>query len=291
MPLQTAGFTCLCRACAAKGIAHGIGVDHLAHLFLPKITRGFINVPFLRRLVWNRVGPPGSADFVTARTIVIDQAFMEAVDDRLPQIALLGAGYDTRAFRFKTGATKIYELDLAKTQLRKRRLMEHAGIEVPENLKFTSIDFTRDPLKEKLEEIGFDCDRPALFIWEGVTPYLPPEAIESSLKSIASCAAPGSRLVFDYMHTDVLEGRARGFGAREMMKRLSHSDSPVTFHFSLEPEAAEPFIERHGFRVLKHFGEAELNEVLRLASVTMGDRVSVWMNILLAEVPETKTTD
>ena len=58
-----------------------------------------------------------------ARTAFFDNLFIDALNKNIPQIVLLGAGYDTRAYRFAdlNNATKIFELDIAPTQNRKMK--------------------------------------------------------------------------------------------------------------------------------------------------------------------------
>jgi O-methyltransferase involved in polyketide biosynthesis len=50
-----------------------------------------------------------------ARTACFDSLFMAALKYRTPQIVLLGAGYDSRAYRFAESnqSTTIFELDIA----------------------------------------------------------------------------------------------------------------------------------------------------------------------------------
>jgi O-methyltransferase involved in polyketide biosynthesis len=56
-------------------------------------------------------------------------------------------------------------------------------------------------------DAGFDPGKPALFLWEGVMMSLDREAVEATLRKIASCAK-GSVVAFDYLTTKVLESQA-----------------------------------------------------------------------------------
>ena len=56
---------------------------------------------------------------------------------------------------------------------------------------------------------GFDPSRPAVFVWEGVTNYLTADAVDDTLGVVRDLAAPGSAILFTYVHAGVLDGDAR----------------------------------------------------------------------------------
>jgi len=62
-----------------------------------------------------------------------------------------------------------------------------------------------------LHAAGFDWGRRALFSWTGVAPYLTPQAIASTLRTIAGGAA-GSEVAFSYLAEEsVLDDAGREF--------------------------------------------------------------------------------
>ena len=67
---------------------------------------------------------------------------------------LLGAGYDSRAYRFTRllQDTKVFELDAAPTQERKKACLKKARIEIPKQVTFIPIDFNQDPLMVTLQK-------------------------------------------------------------------------------------------------------------------------------------------
>jgi len=67
----------------------------------------------------------------------------------------------------------------------------------PPNLTYVPIDFTHETLGNVLAREGYRSDRMTLFIWEGVTQYIPEEAIRSTLRFVATESAPGSSIVLD----------------------------------------------------------------------------------------------
>jgi O-methyltransferase involved in polyketide biosynthesis len=124
--------------------------------------------------------------------------FDELVDRFLPgigQFVILGAGFDTRPYRLPENTpVKSFEVDAPKTQAVKRELLEKAGIGASK-VTFVAADFETEDWLRKLADAGFDPGRPALFLWEGVMVYLDREAVEDTLRKVASCAKGGrSRL-------------------------------------------------------------------------------------------------
>jgi methyltransferase (TIGR00027 family) len=122
-----------------------------------------------------------------------------AVARGVTQYVLLGAGYDTFALRQPSWARglKILEVDHPGTQDLKRSMIAAAGLIVPENAKFASIDFEHESLRDGLVRCGVALDAPAFFSWLGVTMYLNEDAIDAVLRSVASFPA-GSEIVLTF---------------------------------------------------------------------------------------------
>jgi methyltransferase (TIGR00027 family) len=137
--------------------------------------------------------------------------FFDAVlDQHLPDVAqfvILGAGFDTRAYRLPTGTrVRVFEVDSPRTQMVKRETLEKAGIDSNE-VTFVPANFETQDWLGCLTAAGFDPGERTLFLWEGVTMYLDRAAVEDTLRKIAS-TAPGSVVAFDYFTTEALESRA-----------------------------------------------------------------------------------
>lgn len=145
-----------------------------------------------------RLGSLGLVDHVALRTAAIDAAVREGVARGIPQVVLLGAGLDARAYRMPELAGRVvFEVDHPATQRFKRARVE--GLEVfAEELRFVSVDFTRQDLAARLGEEGHDADRPTFWIWEGVVPYLPEAATRATLAALRDRSAPGSTVALTY---------------------------------------------------------------------------------------------
>ena len=114
-------------------------------------------------------------------------------------VVILGAGYDTRCYRLKLAERGVstFEVDTTSTMTAKIHTLSKARIDVGQT-KFVSCDFTMEDWLERLKSNGFDVTIPTLFVWEGVTPYLPSEAITTTIENVGLCAK-GSCIGFDYL--------------------------------------------------------------------------------------------
>jgi methyltransferase (TIGR00027 family) len=167
-------------------------------------------------------------------------AFFDAVVDRslseVSQMVLLGAGFDTRAFRLpRQGRMHSFEVDTPRTQALKRELLSKAGIQET-GVTLVSADFEKQDWLSRLVEAGFDPGKPALFLWEGVTMLLSREAVEACLRTIGSCAS-GSVVAFDYLTTEVLESQA--LSARLARAGLRAAGEPLKFGIESRPPSSE----------------------------------------------------
>jgi methyltransferase (TIGR00027 family) len=137
--------------------------------------------------------------------------FFDAAVDRylakMNQFVILGAGFDTRPYRFPKGArVRSFEVDAPKTQVVKRALLAQAGID-SSAVTFVAADFEQQDWLARLVDSGFDTAKPALFLWEGVMIYLDRAAVEETLHKIAGTAT-GSVVAFDYFTTEAIESNA-----------------------------------------------------------------------------------
>lgn len=143
-------------------------------------------------------------DGVRLRIRHIDDVVNAEVQRGARQLVILGAGFDTRGMRLasvRENAVCTFEVDLPIVLSTKRRLLEEAGVPIPESLRSIATDFQGDfegPLLQGLTESGYRPDEPAVFVWEGVTAYIGLSAIDRTLRFAASISAERSRIVFDF---------------------------------------------------------------------------------------------
>src|SRR3954451_25262114 len=137
---------------------------------------------------------PGPRTSVLVRTRFIDAAVEAAIGDGVEQIVILGAGFDARGYRLDAASrARVFEVDEAGTQEVKRRVIEKRLGSIPPHVTYVAVDFERDDLGAALRAAGLDPARRVMFVWEGVTPYLTPEAVDATLRLLPTLGAPGSR--------------------------------------------------------------------------------------------------
>ena len=134
------------------------------------------------------IAAPGSYCFAITRTRHFDEILLSEIRSGIEQVVLLGAGYDSRAFRFQDEleGVSVYEIDHPGTQARKKRILEKVCKQAPRTCSYLSVDFNRQSLQTALADRGFSREKKTLFLWEGVSYYLPQPVVEGVLDSSAA---------------------------------------------------------------------------------------------------------
>lgn len=145
-------------------------------------------------------------DHIHLRTAALDGAVAEAVAAGCRQVVVLGAGYDRRAWRLDAlRECMVWEVDHPATQAEKRRQLGDAP-PVAARLVWAAVDFAVDDLDAQLQANGHDPERPTLWLWEGVTMYLPQAAQRATLAVLQARSAPQSWLALSYLTPQLLPG-------------------------------------------------------------------------------------
>jgi methyltransferase (TIGR00027 family) len=192
--------------CQGRAVADGrIGTGR----FHDPIARSLLRDDELAGVERARTGeaPPGwgarteyemlsaTAEVIVPRTIAIDDAVRAGAD---PQLVILGAGLDDRAWRMpELAGVDVFEVDHPATQADKRERARSLA-PVSRSLRYVPVDFGRDALGPALATAGHDESLRTSWVWEGVVPYLTPAEVETTVAALAALSAPGSRLVVNY---------------------------------------------------------------------------------------------
>jgi len=209
-------------------------------------------------LLFLKVWAPGGQEFLTIRARLVDDLAKKLADEGLEQIVILGAGFDTMALRIRealSGVT-VFEVDHPATQTVKRQVIERIGR--PENLRFVAVDFEKDDFVEKLREAGFEHSRRSFIVWVGVSYYLTNKAVANTLEQIASLGGAGTKLVWDYLLGEVVNGTTANRDAVDKARRAAKLGEP--WLFGLEVSQVPYYVEQFGFQLLKDYEPEELRQ-------------------------------
>jgi methyltransferase (TIGR00027 family) len=232
--------------------------DPYAEAFVGKTLTAIGMIAPLKRLgLWYLENKhPKLIDCTPARTRYIDAHVNRCIDSGIEQLIILGAGYDSRAYRMKRLKEKVtvFEVDLPAIQKLKKEKLKKIIDLLPYNVVYVPIDFNKEKLSEKLLEYEYDKDKKSLFIWEGVTPYLTAEAVDKTLHYVAKNSIPGSSIIFSYILKSVVDGTCQLENAA-LIRKVFNTGGIFDFNhkrgeallFGIEEGKIESFMSERGF--------------------------------------------
>lgn len=178
-----------------------------------------------------------------ARVLWHDERVLAALDAGMRQVAVVGAGYDSRAWRLRRDGVRFFELDEGSTQRDKR---ERAGRLPGPGPTYVEADLRERPAAEALVDGGLDPAQPAVFVLEGLTMYLTEEVVRRQLTALAGASAAGSRLTTDFYPPRAATAADRN---RLRAQRLARAGSGETLRFGVTRDQAVVLVESCGWRV------------------------------------------
>ncbi len=200
---------------------------------------------------------PGAIGSVMARTRYFDDCLEAYIRDGLEQLVILGAGYDTRAYRFDglKEKSRVFEVDHPATQQVKTGKLKKLFGSLPDHVVYVPVRFNSENFGEKLVENGYDSSLKTFFIWEGVTYYISARAVDETLAFVAGCSGKGSSIVFDYFPPGVADGTCDFQEARAM--RTIFKELGEDFTFGVDPDKMEDFLSKRGFSNIENVSSKE----------------------------------
>ena len=229
----------------------------------------------------------GGFDFNVCRAHFVEKLLLESVQETSPirQIVFCGVGQDYRGMRhgkaIKDHGAKVFELDLGPMMtLRKTikeeicEMNEEVSDELPETHEL-SIDFSVQHVSEVLLACpAFDVAVPTLYLWEGVSYYLAPEAMASFLTNLADLMrrAPATeqqhhRLFFDHL-IDIpkLATEEKDVPAQAMLDVFNKEVKEPLMSF-LDFDQVEPYLKELKFSVQKQVAPPEMYTLYQAESI------------------------
>lgn len=235
--------------------------DPLSLRLLPPVWQvlfRFLYLPGLRHLLLSvrERRMPGTLGAILCRTRYLDDVLRRSLEQGLEQLVILGAGFDTRAYRIAgVDRIQVFELDLpGSVKLKQIRLEKVLGA-VPGHVTFAGIDFDRQALGDVLQSAGFKQGRKTLFLWEGVTQYLTAGAVKETLEFVS---AVGSAVAFTYVPQGIIDGSTRPDWFEALLSFARRAGSP--FIFGLDPLKLESYLADLGLTLIGDIGAVEYRE-------------------------------
>ena len=215
-------------------------------------TTPLFRSPRLARAIF----PRRAIVYMQVRTRAIDDVLLDFVAGGGRQVVILGAGFDCRGLRFAHALadSTVFEVDHPATQARKRAVL--AG-DVGAKTEYVAWNFEERPMAELPAELaarGHDRAKKTLTIWEGVTMYLTPRAIDDTVAAVSTYSAPSSRLVFNYMERSRIEHPS----PRARLGAVLVGALGEPFRFGFEPRELGGWLGARGFSLDRDSGMTEL---------------------------------
>jgi methyltransferase (TIGR00027 family) len=206
--------------------------DYLAEHLLGDPSTLDVDHPTVHALSQSYADAMNNAEVVSSvrmmiiRTRFIDEALARAIAGGATQVVILGAGFDSHAYRCQEllGPARVFEVDRPATQALKKQRVDAVLGGQPSNLTYVAMDFQHETLADVLARHGYDQAQRTFFILEGVTMYVPEDAVRATFQFVGAQPS-GSAIVFDFVYRAVIDMLAR-------------------IELAAVPEPQRPFVQR-----------------------------------------------
>ncbi|KOV79915.1 methyltransferase [Nocardia sp. NRRL S-836] len=177
-----------------------------------------------------------AGDHFVLRTRYFDDQLLVAAQ---PQVVLMAAGLDTRAFRIDwPPGTTVYELDLPGLLEFKDDALRDLGAEPTCERVVVPCDL-RDDWATSLIHAGFDPKRPTAWLLEGLFMFLPPVAGERIMHWVSALSARGSTLALEHVN--------RAFRELPQMKAVQQRFDTMDAGWCSDVEDPVAWLSGHGW--------------------------------------------
>lgn len=190
---------------------------------------------------------PGWSNAIRGRVRYFDDVVQNAACEGFSQLVILGAGYDTRAYRIGTlkGHVRVFEIDRPATQERKTGIVKKIFRQLPGHVSFIPHDIGQGSWWPALEATGYSAAQKTLFLLEGLVMYLPRKDVEELLAGIAEHAAAGSTVLFDFVPQSLADGTSDAEGGQDIRNGTIQFGEPILSGFA--DSEVVPFLTSLGY--------------------------------------------
>lgn len=195
-----------------------------------------------------------------ARAAYCERVLLHEITLGAKQYVILGAGLDTFSFRHREleSNIEIFEVDHPSTQQFKKERIEEAEFEIPNNLHFVSMDFTKGFSNEQLRSEGFE-NKKTFFSLLGVSYYLTKEELSSLIECLFAMVPEGSSIVFDYPDENLFTEKGLSNRVKNMVKMAAVGGEPMKSCFSYTE--MEVLLEKAGLLIYEHLSPEDINKL------------------------------
>jgi len=196
---------------------------------------------------------------VLSRAKYAEEKLEQAVSKGISQYVIISAGLDSFCLRrpdFSAGL-QIYEIDHPATQqIKQKRLMEILDFS-PKGVEFLAVDLEKQTIANALSTSSFSKNEKAFFSWLGTIPYLSEDAVFTTLRELASFAARGSEIVFDYAIPTYLCNPEELQALDRIMRIIERRGEPIKSFF--KPDTFPDELSRIGYHIFENQSPTEQN--------------------------------
>lgn len=220
----------------------------------------------------------------------------------MKQLVIIGAGFDTKAYRFSelinANDITVFEVDEAKIQSEKKKLLAAEGWS--NRVQYVPTDLATDDFAAQLKKAGFDASLPTVFSWESSASFLPAERVDKIVEFIGVSCALGSILCFDYINAEahVNPSETDGYdqfkcwlAARGIALKFFGNSSTVEipafpFHSSTVTTKVEPlakWLRDRNTGILRGMSQARLQQLIWRSDGGGSGLVAPYIDCVLAQ--------
>lgn len=189
---------------------------------------------------------PGRNNSIVARVRFFDDFVKKSIDEGIEQLVILGAGYDSRAYRIE-GLKKIktFEVDHPTTQNIKMEKIKMILGSLPGHVVYVPCNLETEDFGQRLTDMGYNWHVKTLFLMEGLLMYLQPKAVDEILSFIVKNSGKNSSILFDYFPQSAVDGSSKLESGRNIRNQVSQLGEP--FKFGIKEGTVETFLTQRGF--------------------------------------------
>lgn len=193
-----------------------------------------------------------------ARAAFCESVLLNEIVLGVKQYVILGAGMDTFPFRYPElkNSLNVYEIDHPITQDSKKNRIADAHMEIPNNLHFVPMDFTKEFTKDALVKEGFKGEKTVVSLL-GVTYYLAKKEIKDLIENFFDQLPSGSSIIFDYADENLFHESGLSNRVKNTVAMAAVGGEPMKSCFSYAE--MESLLESVGLLIYEHLTPIEID--------------------------------